>query len=296
MVQRSACPPGTDPAVADRPWRDRQRGPTRLAGVLVVAFALSVALVGALVPVRAADPSPAPLASLEPSAGAMVLDVSPAPSVTPSPSPSPVPTAVITARNFYRAGSATRQYTIYWCVPGAAQTMVNIIRARTDTTLATQRSLASLILGFNRYVYTDHGNDIRGWARALNAKMPRTALVAYRDRTYATRLAAENAIVNAMLRTHYPVGITIWNGRHARIVTGYRFSQIPGVPSSRRILGFYVSGPYPSIGDPWPVAYQSLATFDLAYSRYWEALHRLPWNNAWVVVLPEPRMVGTLLP
>ena len=84
------------------------------------------------------------------------------------PVPTPAPTPVVTTLNLYRAGAVVTQYTSVWCVPASVQTMTNLILGTRDTSYATQKLLASVTYRFNRYRYDGPGNDIRGWAGALN--------------------------------------------------------------------------------------------------------------------------------
>ena len=79
----------------------------------------------------------------------------------------------------------------------------------------------------------------------------------------------------------------MWHGGHAWSVVGYRISQVPGDPSTRQILGFYVVGPLGSPRDPWPVRYMALADFLGDYTRYYEDKDREPWHLDYVLVRPE---------
>lgn len=274
---------------------DRRRTPGRmLAALVLAAVAAAVVAVGGA-PVRAADPTPMP--SADPGASASPSgDPSAPPSAAPTPTPAPTP--IITVRNTYRAGAAVRQFTIYWCVPASAQTMLNVIlrTKRTDTTRNYQSSLAKVIGVNNRYRYNVPGNDIRGWAKALNVRIPAGAGVMYRDRAFRSQTAAMWSIVSAIDATSYPVGITVWHGRHAWTVLGYRTSEMPNAPASRQILGFYVSGPLRTsrYADPFPSStatrgvYLSLANFAANFSRYDEDKGRAPWHRSFVMVRPEP--------
>ena len=192
-------------------------------------------------------------------------------------------------RTLYRSGAVVEQYTGYWCVPASVQTMANLILGTRDTSYATQKLLASVTFRFNRYRYGDpaNGNDIRGWAGALNWRLPDTLPVAYRDRSYSSRQAALHAIVDAIDETGYPVGITVWHGGHAWTVVGYQVRQVPGDRSTREFLGFYVVGPLGSPRDPWPVRLLGIDRFLGEYTRYYEDREREPWHLDWVLVRPE---------
>lgn len=243
-------------------------------------------------PGATAPPSPAPDPTLPPPPSP---DPTPAPDPAPTPSQDPLPTAepdptpVVVSRTVYRSGAVVRQYTNYWCVPASVQTMANLVLGTSDTSYATQKLLASVTYRFNRYRYGDpsRGNDIRGWAGALNWRLPDTLPVVYRDRSYTSRQAALHAIVDAIDETGYPVGITVWHGGHAWAVVGYRVRQVPGDRSTREFLGFYVVGPLGSPRDPWPVRLMGIDGFLDQYTRYYEHREREPWHNDYVLVRPE---------
>lgn len=292
-----------EPSATDSP---RERASARRPGgprwaLLAVAAGLVAAslLPGA---VLAEDPSATLPPSAPPSAApttdpSLVFTPDPAPAADPTADPSVAPAAdpsvalsptpVIITRNLYRADAVVTQYTSFWCVPASVQTMTNIILGTRDTSYATQKLVASITYRFNRYRYDGPGNDIRGWAGALNWRLPDTLPVVYRDRSYPSRTAALDAIVDAIEETGYPVGITVWHGSHAWAVVGYRISQVPDDPTTREILGFYVVGPLGSPRDPWPVRYVTVLSFGADYTRYYEDEYREPWHMDYVLVRPE---------
>jgi hypothetical protein len=252
--------------------------------ILSIAFALGAGAgpaFGATTRVAASSGSPA----------GPTVDPSASPTPAPTPTPTPAPTPIVTSRNVYRTGAAVHQCTIYWCVPASAQTMLNIVlRDRpVDSARISQTRLAKAIGTQNRYHYTVPGNDIRGWAKALNQRIPASDGVRYRDRAFRSRTVALWEIVHSIDRTGFPVGITVWHGRHAWTVTGYRTSQLPNRPATRTILGFYVTGPLHSARhvDPFPMKYVSLATFVANFTWYDEDHKRPPWHGAYVMVRPE---------
>jgi hypothetical protein len=267
-------------------WRtltrgDRSSGRAAPLAVALMALLAACALLAGAAPAFGADPSVDP--SSVPTAD---------PSASPTPTPTPAPTPIVTSRNLYRTDAAVHQYTLYWCVPASAQTMLNIIlRDRlVDISRTSQTRLAKVIGTQNRYRYSVPGNDIRGWAKALNERIPASAGVRYRDRAFRTRSAALWEIVNSIDRTGFPVGITVWHGSHAWTVVGYRTSQMPDKPSSRAIVGFYVTGPLQTSrhADPFPVKFMSLSTFLGNFTWYDEDKKRPPWHRAYVMVRPEP--------
>ncbi len=245
---------------------------------IVAVLALVVALAATPPATRAADPTPEP---------------TPSPTSTPAPGATPAaPTAVLRNSTIYRSDAVVPQYTKTWCVPASAQTMVNLVLRKSDRTYATQKSFAARVHSYNAYAYASSGNDVRGWAGALNWALPDSLPVVYRDRSYGSRSAAITAIVGAIDRTGYPVGVVVRRGTHAWTVLGYRASEVPGDPASRTILGLYVVGPLGSPSDPWPYRYMTVATFASSFTAYNEVERTVIWQGRYVIVRPEPATAG----
>ena len=255
----------------------------RRAGLGVLsALALAVALAATPPATRAADPTPEPTPS---------PTYTPAPTETPAPSATPAtPTAVLRTSTIYRSDAVVRQFTKTWCVPASAQTMANLVLGRSDRTYATQKAFAARVRSYNAYTYTSAGNDVRGWAGALNWALPDSLPVVYRDRSYGSRSAAITAIVGAIDRTGYPVGIVVRRGMHAWTVLGYQASEVPGDPASRvdpRPVRRRVRSARRRI--PGRTAYMTLATFASYFTAYNEVERKVIWHGRYVIVRPEPR-------
>jgi hypothetical protein len=183
-----------------------------------------------------------------------------------------------------RSSAAVTQYTSYWCVAAAAQTMLNLAKGTSDRTYATQSRLYRELRAANKYRYSTKGNDVRGWARVLSAHLP--AGRGYADWSFASRSDAYAAIVDSMDRTGRPVGIVVDRGTHAWTVVGFRVRETVGVAGSRVILGFYVVGPLGSPRDPWPKAYYTVDQLSTRYTRYHEWQMSVVWEGKYVLVAP----------
>jgi hypothetical protein len=226
-------------------------------------------------------PTPAPTPTPDP-------EPSPTPAGTPTPTPSATPTPppparqVIIRRNLYRWSAMVRQYTNYWCVPAATQSMVNLATGASNRTYRSQAYIYKLTRRHNRYSYATRGNDPQGWAWSLRYfSRYRTT---YQARAFTNKTAALNAIAESIARTGDPVGVTVRGGTHAWVVLGYRQSYDPSEPSKKTLLGFYVSGPLGSTADKWPYRYLTLDQFRQYFTRYHEWQRRVIWEGKWVVV------------
>ena len=195
--------------------------------------------------------------------------------------------------DLFRSGAAVTQYTSYWCVPAAVQTMINLATGRSDRSYATQSRLYTELRQANLYRYSTRGNDVRGWARVLTARLP--AGMGYADVSFSSRSAAYLAMVKAMDRTRRPVGIVVDEGGHAWTVVGFSVRETPGVPNSTTVLGFYVVGPLGSPSDPWPKKYLTVSQLSARFTRYHESQRSVPWEGLYVIVAPLSTM-GAVAP
>ena len=192
-----------------------------------------------------------------------------------------------------RNAAAVTQYTSYWCVPAAVQTMLNLATGQSDRRYATQSRLYTELRAANLYRYTTRGNDVRGWARVLTAHLP--AGKGYADVSFTSRTAAYLKIVNAMDRTHRPVGIVVDKGNHAWTVVGFSVRETPGVANSTTVLGFYVVGPLGSPSDPWPKKYMTVAQLNSRFTPYHESQRSVVWEGLYVIVAPLST-IGSVVP
>ncbi|HEX5015652.1 MAG TPA: hypothetical protein VFV72_16015 [Candidatus Limnocylindrales bacterium] len=183
-----------------------------------------------------------------------------------------------------RDTAIVRQYTSYWCVPASAQTMINLVKGTSDRSYATQERLYRDIRAANKYHYSTNGNDVRGWARVLTARLGTDR--AYNDMSFGTRADAYAKIVETMDRTKRPAGIVVDRGTHAWTVVGFKVHEVLSEPRSRTILGFYVVGPLGAGKDPWPKAYFTVDQLSTRFTRYHEWQMSVVWEGKYVIVAP----------
>jgi hypothetical protein len=191
-------------------------------------------------------------------------------------------TRVTQTLNLYRSSAMVKQYTNYWCVPAATQSMVNLVRGTSNRTYDTQKFMYKKTRQNNQYAYATLGNDPVGWAWAATYFSRGEAT--YEARAYTSRSAAIKEIADSLWRTRHPVGITVRNGTHAWVVLGFKGDVLSGDASSRRVFGFYVSGPLGSPSDPWAVKYVTIDTFNKSFTPYHEWQRPVPWEDKYVVI------------
>ncbi len=149
-------------------------------------------------PAPTATPTPTPTATPTPRPTA-----TPTPRPTPTPAPTPRPTPVITKVNLYRWSAMVRQYTNYWCVPAATQSMVNLVRGTSNRSYATQKYFYKRTRGHNRYTYATRGNDPQGWSWAVRSYSGKP----YAAYAYTSKSRALDKIVASIAKTGDPVGV-----------------------------------------------------------------------------------------
>lgn len=230
-------------------------------------------------PAPSATPTPAPTATPAPTGSPQPIR-RPAPVVVIRPRPTPQPTPVTTSVNLYRASAMVRQYTNYWCVPAATQSMVNLVRGTTNRTYATQKFFYKQARRLNKYSYTTRGVDPQGWSATVRAYSGKP----YKSYAFTSKSKALDTIVASIARTGDPVGVTVHSGTHAWVVLGYKTRHDPADPSDKTILGFYVSGPLGTSSDMWPYRYLTVASFNGHFTRYHESTRSVPWEGTWVVI------------
>jgi len=163
--------------------------------------------------------------------------VAAAPSSAP---PAPEPPAKPFSLNLYHANDWVPQYTLTWCVGASIQMMVNIAEPGQDRSKKTQASYMLAAQGGEKL--SSRGASSWGWAATLTDLGIGQYQVAYAY-TYADAL---RAAALAMRQTRLPVGLLVWGGKHAWVMTGFTSIGDPLVNSNFRVTGVRVLDPlYP---------------------------------------------------
>ena len=136
------------------------------------------------------------------------------------------------------------------CVGASVQMMLNMIRPGADRTAATQlkaQRLARTWSGRRRDGFERRGASVLGWSAALNLyKAGPYKLVGTTTIEEAVQVAA-----TAMQRTGRPVGLLVWRGRHAWVMSGFVATADP-LASGGRVTAAIVEDPlYPHGSKTW---------------------------------------------
>jgi hypothetical protein len=136
------------------------------------------------------------------------------------------------------------------CVGASMQMMLNMIRDRDDRSAATQLELQALARqwsGTRPDGMERQGASVRGWAKGLNL----LGAGPYRLVGATTIDEALLAAAQAMRRTGKPVGLLMWHGRHAWVMSGFRATGDP-LAQGTRITAAIVEDPlYPHGSSVW---------------------------------------------
>ena len=115
-----------------------------------------------------------------------------------------------------------RQYTFEWCVGASIQMARSIITGERNETRTSQRRLWELAR--EHTIGSPYGGaNPAGWAAALND----LDLGPYRLVSLPTFDEAVDRAALALTQTRRPVGLVMWAGRHAWVMTGFTATANP---------------------------------------------------------------------
>jgi len=135
------------------------------------------------------------------------------------------------------------------CVGASLQMMINMIEPGRDRTRATQLRLQNLARRFSpprRDGTIRQGASVRGWVKVLQREVDQPyRLVGADTLSKAVKLAAR-----AIDRTGAPVGLLVWRGRHAWVMSGFESNK--SLDQGGKITTVTIYDPlYPYGNDYW---------------------------------------------
>ncbi|CAN5562352.1 hypothetical protein BH23CHL6_BH23CHL6_11270 [soil metagenome] len=188
----------------------------------------------------------------------------------------------------YRPNSFVRQVNNYACVGASIQMMLNMILDRSDKSGENQRTYLRYARDNSRYTITNGGADPRGWALALRH-------FGGGDYKVGGRYSMQGSLKQAAKRmraTGKPVGLLVWRGGHAWVMTGFKATADPAKTSSFKVTGVQAMGPLWPDGtingrlyDPGPKTWLGLSALKQKFKSYKWAPAK-SWNGRWITVIP----------
>ena len=226
-----------------------------LLSILVTACAPAVVSPAPASPAASASPT----ASGLPPAGDAVTGGEPqsspgAPSPTPTPAPTPTPTPRPKPAedlepfdmNLYRRGDYVAQYTFEWCVGASLQMALNMATDASHTSRADQQRLWEMAR--DRSFSPFGGANPRGWTATLNE----LGIGPYELVSIPTLDEALVTAAEAIRSTERPVGLVMWRGRHAWMMSGFEATADPARTDDFEVTGIRVQDPlYPHGSSVW---------------------------------------------
>ena len=198
----------------------------------------------------------------------------------------PVTAATPYIRDVYFTAGYERQIDKRTCVPASTAMMLNFI-ARRDLRLDQMDIL--------RYAQprdaldddVQRGTDPLGWAKALTRYARETdRSFEYRWEAHTTEMAALKRAAYLIALTNMPVGLTILNGRHAVVMTGFEANRDPR-EGDFKLIGVRIS-------DPLRQSRVRYGASDVPTNKYLErdatSYYDRAWYGKYVIVVPDARM------
>jgi hypothetical protein len=150
--------------------------------------------------------------------------------------------------DLYTPAAFVSQATTTFCIPASLLTMMNMIDGRSVDSFAAQERLYDQARRFSTWRLRGDGAEAEGWARTLNDH----GYGPYVVHVSRTRTAAIATAARALRQTGRPVGLMMWRGAHAWVMSGFRATADPRVSSDFRVTHVVVSDPwYPRVSSIW---------------------------------------------
>jgi len=206
----------------------------------------------------------------------------------------PIPTVTAASKAYMldlgRRADFVAQTNFVQCVGASVQMMLNIIEPGRDRTVTTQRRLQKLARAWSGPApsgFERQGASVSGWAAALNVKGGGP----YRVAGASTLSRVLHVAAKAMRETHRPVGLLMWQGRHAWVMSGFRATADPARTDAFKVTGVIVEDPlYPYGSKAWGASPKPGAVLSLATLRRQFVPRRS--RSIWATVNPSMARLG----
>ena len=148
--------------------------------------------------------------------------------------------------SLFASGDFVAQYTFEWCVGASIQMARSIIEGNRNESRASQQRLWEMAR--ERTIGSPYGGaNPAGWAAALTD----LGLGQYRLVSLPSFGEAVDRAALAIRRTGRPVGLVMWAGRHAWVMTGFEATADPRKRDDARVTRIRVMDPLHPHGSRW---------------------------------------------
>jgi hypothetical protein len=143
--------------------------------------------------------------------------------------------------DLYDRNDHVPQYTSSWCVGASMQMMINMMdRGAPDRRVSTQRRLYKLARQVSPWIEERPGASTYGWAGGLERLgYGRFVEMASGSKQGALRIAARQ-----MRFTGRPVGLLVWEGEHAWVMSGFKATADPAWTDNFRVTAVWIEDPW----------------------------------------------------
>lgn len=203
---------------------------------------------------RTAEPTPTPTTTGEPAPsddGATAGEPRPSATLEPPPSATPTPEVAQADRqpfsmNLYRKGDFVAQYNFELCVGASLQMALNMATDDSRTSRTDQQRLWEMARDTSFSPFG--GANPRGWTATLNE----LGIGPYELVSIPTFDGALDVAAEAIRATKRPVGLVMWRGRHAWVMSGFESTADPRSFDDFDVTGIRVLDPlYPHGSSVW---------------------------------------------
>jgi hypothetical protein len=190
-----------------------------------------------------------------------------------------------------RRSDYVAQTNLVQCVGASMQMMLNIMSSRNDRSAATQLRLQKLARewsGPSRTGRIRQGASVRGWAKGLTMVGGGPYQVVGANSIDDALLTA----ARAMRTTGRPVGLLVWRGRHAWVMSGFRATRDPMRPGAKVTQAIVEDPLYPYGGSsawgrsPRPGQALSVSELGRQFVRRRQSVLNPTLSNKYVIVMP----------
>ena len=146
------------------------------------------------------------------------------------------------AMDLYLPRAHVRQATNAMCVPASMQIMINLMSGLApDRSKATQHSLYTLARSYSPWITPDRvGASANGWAAGLD----QLGYGNFDLMSLATMDEALKAAARQMRFTGKPVGLLVWEGDHAWVMSGFKATADPGWTDDFEVTAVWIEDPW----------------------------------------------------
>jgi hypothetical protein len=203
-----------------------------------------------------------------------------------------------------KRGDFVAQTNFVQCVGASMQMMLNMIEPGRDRTARTQRRLQHLARtwsGQRPDGQERQGASVRGWAAGLNI----LGAGPYKLQGEKTLAAALRVAARAIAETGKPVGLLVWRGRHAWVMSGFIATADPLKTDRFEVTRALIHDPLYPHGSSWgpsPAPGEALTPKELGrqfvprrMSNRWLGGQPTTLGGKYVLVLPYEPDVTALL-